>query len=325
MMMTTAGPNNGRAAGDSRPGVGLHVRNLWKVFPRPRQRVTPDDLASPERVAALEKAGAVVAVRGVSFDIRPGELFVVMGLSGSGKSTLIRCLLRLVEPTAGSIVVGGEDITRYDEKALIEFRRHRAAMVFQHYGLLPHRTVLDNVAFGLKLRGMPVRERQERAREMLARVGLEGWDDRYPGELSGGMRQRVGIARALANDPDIMLWDEPFSGLDPLIRREMQEELARLQSEMQKTILFVTHDLDEALRLADRIAVMKDGSFVQVASPEELLQAPANDYVRRFVQGRAPVNGRAESGRAADSRAANGHAAGDRARETERTAVGAVR
>lgn len=308
--MMTDCPGNGLVPGDNGSGVGLQVRDLWKVFPRPRQTVTKDDVTSPEKVAALEDAGAVVAVRGISFDIRPGELFVVMGLSGSGKSTLIRCLLRLVEPTAGSIVVGGDDITRFDEKALIEFRRHRAAMVFQHYGLLPHRTVLENVAFGLKLRGTPVQERQERAREMLARVGLEGWDDRYPGELSGGMRQRVGIARALANDPDIMLWDEPFSGLDPLIRREMQEELIRLQSEMQKTIMFVTHDLDEALRLADRIAVMKDGSFVQVASPEELLRAPANDYVRRFVQGRAPVNGRTEV---------------SRVREMERTPVGAVR
>src|SRR5690606_40487349 len=205
------------------------------------------------------------------------------------KSTLIRCLLRLVEPTAGTIVCNGHDVTAMNARELTEFRRHHVAMVFQHYGLLPHRTVLENAAFGLKLRGVPREERYARAREALARVGLAGWGDRYPAALSGGMQQRVGIARALANDPAIMLWDEPFSGLDPLIRREMQDELIRLQRELRKTIVFVTHDLDEAIRLGDRMAVMKDGRFVQVGTPQEIVHNPVNDYVRRFVQARSPV------------------------------------
>lgn len=277
-------------AAGTRDSAGLRVQGLWKVF-APRGVVV--DVTDPERVARAERAGAVVAVRDVSFEVKPGELFVVMGLSGSGKSTLIRCLLRLVEPTAGTIVCNGLDVTAMNQRELTEFRRYRVAMVFQHYGLLPHRTVLDNVAFGLKLRGVPREERYARAREALARVGLEGWEDRYPAALSGGMQQRVGIARALANDPDIMLWDEPFSGLDPLIRREMQDELLRLQRELKKTIVFVTHDLDEAIRLGDRMAVMKDGRFVQVGTPWEIVHNPANDYVRRFVQARSQpeVNG----------------------------------
>ncbi|MFO7266190.1 MAG: betaine/proline/choline family ABC transporter ATP-binding protein [Bacillota bacterium] len=275
--------------------AGIRVRHLWKVFaPKgawtgrgaPRAGGAPLRELDPQRVAELERRGAVVAVRDVSFEVQPGELFVVMGLSGSGKSTLIRCLLRLVEPTAGTIQCGSYDVTALSSAQLTEFRRRQVAMVFQHYGLLPHRTVLDNVAFGLKLRGVPRKERLEKAREALARVGLAGWEDRYPSALSGGMQQRVGIARALANDPPVMLWDEPFSGLDPLIRRELQDELLRLQQELRKTIIFVTHDLDEAVRLGDRMAVMRSGSFVQVGQPREIIENPADDYVRRFVEAR---------------------------------------
>lgn len=275
--------------------VGISVQRLWKVFaPKgvpagkgaPRAGGAPGPGLDPQHVAELERQGAVVAVRDVSFEVKPGELFVIMGLSGSGKSTLIRCLLRLVEPTAGTIVCGQHEVTALGPRELTEFRRRQVAMVFQHYGLLPHRTVLDNVAFGLKLRGVPREERREKARQALERVGLAGWENRYPSALSGGMQQRVGIARALANDPPVMLWDEPFSGLDPLIRRELQDELLRLQQDLRKTIVFVTHDLDEAVRLGDRMAVMRAGSFVQVGKPEDIIDNPADDYVRRFVQAR---------------------------------------
>jgi len=227
-----------------------------------------------------------VAVRDLSFEVKKGEVFIVMGLSGSGKSTLIRCLIRLVEPSYGKIIINGYDVTAMDKKELTEFRRYQTAMVFQHYGLLPHKTVLDNVAFGLKLRGVPKKERREKAMHALEIVGLEKWASYYPSSLSGGMRQRVGIARALVADSPILLMDEPFSGLDPLIRREMQDELIRLQEEMHKTIFFVTHDLDEAMRLGDRMAVMKDGSIVQIGKPAEVFANPANDYVARFVQDR---------------------------------------
>ena len=239
----------------------------------------------PEAFANSEEKGGVVAVRDVSLTLERGEFFVIMGLSGSGKSTLIRCLIRLIEPTAGKVYVGDDEVTSLDSQRLTAFRREKVAMVFQHYGLLPHKSVLENAAFGLKLRGMPKAERRERAREALGRVGLSDWVDRYPAELSGGMQQRVGIARALANDPEILLMDEPFSGLDPLIRRDLQEEFVRLQQELQKTVLFVTHDLDEAIRLGDRMAVMQGGRFVQVATPEEILAHPADNYVARFVEG----------------------------------------
>ncbi|CAA7603430.1 glycine betaine/L-proline transport ATP binding subunit [Acididesulfobacillus acetoxydans] len=228
--------------------------------------------------------GAVTAVRDVSFQVERGEVFVIMGLSGSGKSTLIRCLLRLIEPTAGTIMADGQDVTAMNIQQLREFRRYRVAMVFQHYGLLPHRTVLENVGFGLKLRGVNKAEREEAALKAIESVGLAGWEKRYPGDLSGGMQQRVGIARALLQDPNILLLDEPFSGLDPLIRRELQDELMRLQAEFQTTMLFVTHDLQEALLLGDRMAVMRDGTFVQVGKPHEIVKQPADDYVRRFVQ-----------------------------------------
>lgn len=260
----------------------LRVEHLWKVFAPPGVSVDTQD---PEALSALEERGGVVAVRDVSFALEEGEFFVIMGLSGSGKSTLIRCLIRLVEPTAGHVYVDDDDVTALDARGLTTFRREKVAMVFQHYGLLPHKSVLENAAFGLKLRGVSKAERLERAREALGRVGLDDWVDRYPVELSGGMQQRVGIARALANDPDILLMDEPFSGLDPLIRKDLQDEFVRLQQELNKTVVFVTHDLDEAIRLGDRMAVMQAGRFVQVATPDEILARPADAYVARFVQG----------------------------------------
>lgn len=260
----------------------LNVRNLWKVFAPERFQFDTEDPASLE---ALKEAGGVVAVRDVNLKLKSGEFFVVMGLSGSGKSTFIRCLLRLVEPTSGEIWVGGQDVAALNKRELTEFRREWAAMVFQHYGLLPHKTVLQNAAFGLKLKGVSKSERLERARESLVQVGLGEWLDHMPYQLSGGMQQRVGIARALAKDPEVLLMDEPFSGLDPLIRREMQDEMIRLQDELQRTVLFVTHDLDEAIRLGDRMAVMRDGEFVQVGEPDEILANPADDYVARFVDG----------------------------------------
>ncbi|WP_084327027.1 quaternary amine ABC transporter ATP-binding protein [Desulfofundulus thermocisternus] len=259
----------------------LEVEHLWKIY-GPHERNI--DLTKPFSLEEAIAKGAVAAVCDISFKVARGEVFVIMGLSGSGKSTLIRCLLRLIEPTAGKIKVGGEEVTSMDEHQLNRFRRTRVAMVFQHYGLLPHRTVLENVAFGLKLRGVDREERESAAREAIRQVGLEGWETRYPAALSGGMQQRVGIARALVQNPELLLMDEPFSGLDPLIRREMQDELLRLQKELRKTIVFVTHDLNEALRMGDRMAVMQQGTFVQIGRPQEIIMHPANDYVRRFVQ-----------------------------------------
>lgn len=258
----------------------LEVHGLWKVFARTHADFTPED---PDSIRCLEDQGAVFAVRDVSFAVRRGEVFVIMGLSGSGKSTLIRCIPRLHQPNLGRININGRNILQMAEKELLEFRRQEMAMVFQHYGLLPHRNVLENVAFGLKLRGVPPRERMEKARHAIVRVGLEGWEKYYPSQLSGGMRQRVGIARALVQGSDILLMDEPFSGLDPLIRREMQDMLMRLLRDEKKTIVFVTHDLSEAVRLGDRMAVMRQGEFVQQGTPAEVMNNPADEYVARFV------------------------------------------
>lgn len=258
----------------------LEVDGLWKVFARNHADFTPEDLDS---IQCLEDQGAVFAVRDVSFSVRRGEVFVIMGLSGSGKSTLIRCIPRLHQPNLGKININGRNVLQMAEKELIEFRRQEMAMVFQHYGLLPHRNVLENVAFGLKLRGVPPQERMEKARHAIVRVGLEGWEKYYPSQLSGGMRQRVGIARALVQGSDILLMDEPFSGLDPLIRREMQDTLMRLLRDEKKTIVFVTHDLSEAVRLGDRMAVMRQGEFVQQGTPAEVMNNPADEYVARFV------------------------------------------
>jgi glycine betaine/proline transport system ATP-binding protein len=261
------------------------IRDLWKIYTRKKgMSVSSSDVENEELVEELDKGeDAVVAMKNVSLEIRQGETFIIMGLSGSGKSTLIRCLLRLVEPTSGEIIINGENVTAMNRRQLVNFRREKIAMVFQHYGLLPHRTVLQNVTFGLKLRGDEKEGRKEKAADALEKVGLKGWEKYYPASLSGGMRQRVGIARALVMDAPILLMDEPFSGLDPLIRRELQDEMIHLQKVMHKTIFFVTHDLSEALRMGDRMAIMKKGEIVQVGSPDEVIANPADDYVSRFV------------------------------------------
>nr|WP_246569693.1 glycine betaine/L-proline ABC transporter ATP-binding protein [Lentibacillus saliphilus] len=232
----------------------------------------------------LKETGCTVGVNRASFSVEPGEIFVIMGLSGSGKSTLVRLLNRLIEPTEGQILVDNDDLAAMDKQALRNVRRQKMSMVFQKFALFPHRTILDNAEFGLEIQGVPKEERQEKAAEALRLVGLGDYMQQKPSQLSGGMQQRVGLARALANDPEVLLMDEAFSALDPLIRKEMQDELMDLQASMKKTIIFITHDLDEALRLGDRIALMKDGSIVQIGTPEEILVSPANDYVERFVE-----------------------------------------
>jgi glycine betaine/proline transport system ATP-binding protein len=271
--------------GDSRSGEPLiRASGVWKVFGPKADRIvgTPD--AELPRRELRERTGCVAAVRDVSFEVWPGEVFVVMGLSGSGKSTLVRTLIRLIEPTAGAISIGGRDVTGADAAELREMRRHDVSMVFQHFGLLAHRRVIDNVAFGLEIRGMPKPERLSRARDVLRVVGLEDVENQFPDQLSGGMQQRVGVARAFAGNPKVMLYDEPFSALDPLIRRDMQEEVCRLQAETGQTMVFITHDLLEALRLGDRIAIMRDGAIVQLGTPEELVGSPADEYVENFVR-----------------------------------------
>jgi glycine betaine/proline transport system ATP-binding protein len=262
----------------------LRAEGVWKLFGKNADKVigTPD--ADLSRAELREKTGTVVAVRDISIDVWPGEVFVVMGLSGSGKSTLVRTLIRLIEPTAGQITICDQDVTAADAAALRELRRHRVSMVFQHFGLLAHRTVIDNVAFGLEIQGVSKHERLEKASEILELVGLHDVATSFPAQLSGGMQQRVGLARAFAVEPELMLYDEPFSALDPLIRRDMQDEVIRLQHETGKTMLFITHDLPEALRLGDRIAIMRDGAIVQLGTPEELVGSPADDYVANFVR-----------------------------------------
>ena len=273
--------NNGTADG-IQPKV--RIKGLWKIFGDNVPSELTDEVLSKSKSELREEVGLVVGLRDVSFDVQPGETFVVMGLSGSGKSTLVRTLLRLIEPSFGSIEVDGEDILQYTDEELTEYRRTKTAMVFQHFGLLPHRTVEENAAWGLEVRGIEKEERMERAHEVLELVGLNGWEHYRPNALSGGMQQRVGLARALAADPDVMLMDEPFSGLDPLIRRDMQNELVRLQQQMHKTIIFITHDLSEALKLGDHIAIMRDGAVIQMGTGEEILDRPADDYVAEFVR-----------------------------------------
>jgi glycine betaine/proline transport system ATP-binding protein len=262
----------------------VRAEGVWKVFGPHGERIigTPD--AELSRAELREKTGNVVAVRDVSLEIQPGEVFVVMGLSGSGKSTLVRTLIRLIEPSAGSIRITGQDVMAANSGELRDLRRHRVSMVFQHFGLLAHRRVIDNVAFGLEIQGMNKAERLSRAEDVLRLVGLEDAANQFPDQLSGGMQQRVGLARAFAVDPKLMLYDEPFSALDPLIRRDMQDEVIRLQAETGKTMLFITHDLPEALRIGDRIAIMRDGAIVQLGTPEELVGSPADDYVSNFVR-----------------------------------------
>ena len=261
--------------------IALKADGLFKVFGR-----NPDDAVARLRAGAQrdELGGATAAVIDASFEVQRGEIFVVMGLSGSGKSTLIRMLNGLHPATAGTVTVGGESITEISPKRLREVRRTRVSMVFQHFALLPHRTVIDNVAYGLEIQGIDRDERIARARKVTEVVGLAGWEEKHPNELSGGMQQRVGLARALAADTEVLLMDEAFSALDPLIRRGMQDQLLELQSELGKTIIFITHDLNEAMYIGDRIAVMRDGRIVQIGTPEEILTDPANDYVEQFVQ-----------------------------------------
>jgi glycine betaine/proline transport system ATP-binding protein len=268
----------------------LEVRNVSKIFNAANEHQVVEminDGRSKDEIR--EEASAVVAVRDVSFSVKRGEFFVIMGLSGSGKSTLVRTLIRLIDPTTGEIIIDGQDITSMGDKELRDVRRNKTAMVFQHYGLFPHKTVYENTEYGLKTRGVPKKERRERAMSAISQVGLGGWENERPSALSGGMQQRVGIARALAHDPQILFMDEPFSGLDPLIRREMQNEFATLRAEVQMTTIFVTHDLDEALKLGDRIAIMRDGEVIQIATPGELVINPADDYVAQFVQGASPA------------------------------------
>ena len=262
----------------------IAAKGVWKIFGANAKQVLETHDRSKSRDEIQEETGHVVAVKDVDFEVRRGECFVVMGLSGSGKSTLLRTLTRLIEPTGGSITIDGNDVRDLNNRELLELRRSKVAMVFQHFGLFPHRTVIDNVAYGLEVRGMGKVKRTEKAEEILELVGLAGWGERFPRELSGGMQQRVGLARAMAMDPEILFFDEPFSALDPLIRREMQDELLGLQDKLQKTMVFITHDFLEAIKMGDHIAIMKDGEIVQVGTPEEIVANPVDDYVRDFTE-----------------------------------------
>jgi glycine betaine/proline transport system ATP-binding protein len=276
----TARMTNGNGTG----APTIAVNGLWKVFgPAEHALIGTPDVDLP-REELRAKTGSMIAIRDVSFAVNPGEVFVVMGLSGSGKSTLVRCMTRLIEPTAGEVLLDGEDIRKADSQHLRELRRHRFSMVFQHFGLLPHRRVIDNVAYPLEIRGEGRASRHAKARAMIDLVGLQGHANSYPDQLSGGMQQRVGLARALAVDPEVMFFDEPFSALDPLIRRDMQNEVLRLHHEVGKTMVFITHDLAEALKLGDHIVIMREGRIVQSGRPEELVGAPADDYVADFVR-----------------------------------------
>ena len=262
----------------------IEVRNLWKVFGHHPDRALEPEHAEKSRTEIQEELGLVVALRDLSFSVPQGQVFVVMGLSGSGKSTLARMLIRLMEPSRGNILFDGQDITQFSQEELTQFRRTTVAMVFQNYALLPHRRVLENVAYGLEVQGVGKHERLRIAEEVIETVGLGGWERYYPREMSGGMQQRVGLARALAVNPSVLIMDEPFSGLDPLIRRQMQDELVSLQADLHKTIVFITHDLNEALKLGNRIAIMRDGEIIQEGSPEEIVSAPSDDYVSEFVR-----------------------------------------
>ncbi len=262
----------------------IEVNNLTKIFGSNPQQGLKRLKSGEQKEDILAKTGMTVGVNQASFSVEPGEFFVIMGLSGSGKSTLIRLINRLIEPTDGEVLIDGEDITKMDKNELIKARREKLGMVFQQFGLFPHRTVLENVGYGLEIQGVKKEERNKRAQKSIEDVGLQGYENSYPKELSGGMQQRVGLARALANDSDILLMDEAFSALDPLIRKEMQDELLNLQNKLGKTILFITHDLDEALKLGDRIAIMKNGEIVQIGTADEILENPANEYVSNFVK-----------------------------------------
>ena len=262
----------------------LVCQNLWKVFGDGAEELAESIEPGQSREDVLNESGRVIAVRDVSFDVSEGETFVIMGLSGSGKSTLVRCLSRLIEPTRGEVLIDGEDLLGMGKQQLREVRRHKLGMVFQHFGNFPHKRVIENVVYGLQVQGIDKDTQRSRAEEVIELVGLSGWEQRYPHELSGGMQQRIGLARALAVDPEILLFDEPFSALDPLIRREMQDQLIGLQRLVKKTMVFITHDFLEAIKLGDRVAIMKDGEFVQVGTPEELVSNPIDEYVRDFTR-----------------------------------------
>ncbi|MFY9119579.1 MAG: glycine betaine/L-proline ABC transporter ATP-binding protein [Syntrophomonadaceae bacterium] len=262
----------------------LKVSNLTKIYGNNTDKALEMVLKGEDNEQIRAKTKQVVGVREATFSVEDGESFVIMGLSGSGKSTLLRCINQLIKPTAGHIYLDGQDLTKISSQELIEIRRKKMGMVFQRFALLPNRTILDNVGYGLEVQGTARNIRMSQAKEALNLVGLKGWEDYYPKNLSGGMQQRVGIARALATNPDILLMDEPFSALDPLIRQDMQDELLELQKKLHKTIIFITHDLDEALKIGDRIALMKDARIVQIGEPEDILLSPASDYVARFVE-----------------------------------------
>lgn len=270
--------------------IKIEVKNLYKIFGENAENALKllDDGLKKEEI--LDKTGNTVGVQDASFEIRTGEVFVIMGLSGSGKSTIVRMLNRLIEPTSGEVLIDGVDLVQMKEEELVKTRRAKLGMVFQSFALMPHLTVLQNAYFGLELDGIDQKTREERAMQALEQVGLDAWAHSKPNELSGGMQQRVGLARGLAVDPDILLMDEAFSALDPLIRTEMQDELLKLQTKSQRTIVFISHDLDEAMRIGDRIAIMEGGRVVQVGTPEEILQNPADDYVRAFFRGVDPTN-----------------------------------
>jgi glycine betaine/proline transport system ATP-binding protein len=266
------------------------VQNLSKIFGSQPEQAMALLKQGKSKEDILERTGMTVGVDNANFEVQSGEIFVVMGLSGSGKSTIVRMLNRLIEPTTGDVIVDGQNVTRMTPDELVKFRLHNMSMVFQSFALMPHLNVLQNAAFGLELAGVEKSKRNSRAREALEQVGLAGWEDAFPVQLSGGMQQRVGLARGLAVDPDILLMDEAFSALDPLIRTEMQDELLKLQEQDQRTIVFISHDLDEALRIGDRIAIMESGRVIQVGPPEEILQNPADDYVRAFFRGVDPTH-----------------------------------
>ena len=258
--------------------------NIWKIFGSDEKKILENLDPNLTRDEVQEKTGHVVAVKNVSFSIQKGETFVVMGLSGSGKSTLVRCLTRLIEPTSGSVVIDDTDVTKISRNSLLDLRRNKMSMVFQHFGLFPHRTVLENISYGLEIRGEKKQDRLDKAMESLNLVGLKGWHNNYPRELSGGMQQRVGLARAMAVEPEILIFDEPFSALDPLIRREMQDELLDIQKKLQRTMVFITHDFLEAIKMGDHIAIMKDGEISQVGTPEEIVANPVDQYVKDFCE-----------------------------------------
>lgn len=264
--------------------VEIEVRNVSKIFGRQVEKAQKLASKGSSKAEILQKTGATVGVDRVSFQVQKGEIFVIMGLSGSGKSTVLRMLNQLIKATSGEIIVDGQDLTKMTKKELLTFRRTKMSMVFQNFALFPHYTVLENVAYGLEVKSMPKAKRQEKARQALALVGLKGYEDQYPNQLSGGMQQRVGLARALASDAQILLMDEAFSALDPLNRKEMQDELLRIQAELNKTIIFISHDLNEALKLGNHIMIMRNAKLIQVGTPEEILTAPANDYVEKFIE-----------------------------------------